>query len=167
MAGYFDTFYMLLFKEIMGFALDANISEDYDKALNNGNKIRILLESFMKTNFISQFIEKEYKQQSSFADEILEAIIQKISNLNISYKFESDYFLEQESKITDSNDLKIKLDSIVKGLHLDSHGSIVDIYSQHKISLKEVQKFAKITINIMMALNPNQVSFYIEAAKIK
>lgn len=166
-AGYFDTFYMLLFKEIMGFALDANISEDYDKALNNGNKIRILLESFMKTNFISQFIEKEYKQQSSFVDEILEAIIQKISNLNISYKFESDYFLEQESKITDSNDLKIKLDSIVKGLHLDSHGSIVDIYSQHKISLKEVQKFAKITINIMMALNPNQVSFYIEAAKIK
>ena len=48
---------------------------------------------------------------------------------------------------------------------MDSHGSIADFYSQHKISLSEVQKFAKIAINAMNALNPNQVYFYIEASK--
>ncbi|OCR95732.1 hypothetical protein CFT85387_05680 [Campylobacter fetus subsp. testudinum] len=164
-AGYFDTFYMLLFKEIMNFAEDTDLSEDYDKALNNGNKIRILLESFMKTNFISQFIEKEYKQQSSFSDKTLENIIKTISASNISHKFQNDHFSESDCKITDSNDLKMKLDSVIKGLHMDSHGSIVDFYSQHKTSLQEVQKFAKIAINVMMALNPNQVCFYIEASK--
>ena len=164
-AGYFDTFYMLLFKEIMNFAEDANLSEDYDKALNYGNKIRILLESFMKTNFISQFIEKEYKQQSSFADETLENIIQTISASNGSHQFQNAHFPQPDCKITDSNDLKRKLDSVIKGLHMDSHGSIVDFYSQHKTSLQEVQKFAKIVINVMMALNPNQVCFYIEASK--
>lgn len=164
-AGYFDTFYMLLFKEIMNFAEDTNLSEDYDKALNNGNKIRILLESFMKTNFISQFIEKEYKQQSSFADETLENIIQTISASNGSHQFQNAHFSESDCQIVDSNDLKMKLDSVIKGLHMDSHGSIVDFYSQHKTSLQEVQKFAKIAINVMMALNPNQVCFYIEASK--
>lgn len=164
-AGYFDTFYMLLFKEIMNFAEDKNLSEDYDKALNNGNKIRILLESFMKTNFISQFIEKEYKQQRLFADETLENIIQTISASNSSHQFQNDHFSEPDCQIFDSNDLKMKLGSVIKGLHMDSHGSMVDFYSQHKISLQEVQKFAKIAINVMMALNPNQVCFYIKASK--
>ena len=164
-AGYFDTFYMLLFKEIMNFAEDANLSEDYDKALNNGNKIRILLESFMKTNFISQFIEQEYRQQSTFKDKTIEQIIQKISTSNGSHQFQNAHFPEPDCKITDSSDLKMKLDSVIKGLHMDSHGSIVDFYSQHKTSLQEVQKFAKIAINVMMALNPNQVCFYIEASK--
>ncbi|WP_150465721.1 AAA family ATPase [Francisella sp. SYW-2] len=164
-AGYFDTFYMLLFKEIINFAEDTNLNEDYDKALNNGNKIRILLESFIKTNFISQFIEKEYKQQSSFADETLDNIIKTISDSNSSHKFQNAYFSESDCQIIDSSDLKMKLDSVIKGLHMDSHGSIVDFYSQHKTSLQEVQKFAKISINVMMALNPNQVCFYIEASK--
>ena len=48
---------------------------------------------------------------------------------------------------------------------MDSHGSVVDFYTQHKTSLQEIQGFAKIAINIMMALNPNQVHFYIEASK--
>ena len=48
---------------------------------------------------------------------------------------------------------------------MDSHGSIADFYSQHKTSLYEVQKFAKIAINAMNALNSNQVYFYIEASK--
>jgi len=53
----------------------------------------------------------------------------------------------------------------MKGLEMDSHGSIVDFYSQHKISLCEVQKFTKIAISVMNALNPNQVYFYIKASE--
>ena len=163
-AGYFDTFYMLLFKEVKKFANEENLTEDYSKALNNGNKIRMLLESFMKTNFISQFIAKEYTQQHAFADKTLEEIINAISAANQTHKFKSDLFSQSDYDIVDGNDLKKKLIGVIKGLHMDSHGSIADFYSQHKISLSEVQKFAKISINAMNALNPNQVCFYIEAS---
>lgn len=164
-AGYFDTFYMLLFKEVKKFANEENLTEDYSKALNNGNKIRMLLESFMKTNFISQFIAKEYAQQHAFTDKTLEEIINAISAANQTHKFKSDLFSQSDCNIVDGNDLKKKLIGVIKGLHMDSHGSIADFYSQHKTSLYEVQKFAKIAINAMNALNPNQVYFYIEASK--
>ena len=139
--------------------------EDYNRALNNGNKIRILLESFIKTNFISQFIANEYTQQHTFTDKTLEEIINAISAANQTHKFKSDLFSQSDYDIVDGNDLKKKLIGVIKGLHMDSHGSIADFYSQHKISLSEVQKFAKIAINAMNALNPNQVYFYIEASK--
>lgn len=164
-AGYFDTFYMLLFKEVEKFANEKNLTEDYSKALNNGNKIRMLLESFMKTNFISQFIANEYNQQHAFKDETLGNIIDEISAVNKTHEFKSDLFSQADCSITDGIDLKKKLISVIKGLHMDSHGSIADFYFQHKTSLYEVQKFAKITINAMNALNPNQVYFYIEASK--
>ena len=164
-AGYFDTFYMLLFKEVKKFANEENLTEDYSKALNNGNKIRMLLESFMKTNFISQFIAKEYAQQHAFTDKTLEEIINAISAANQTHKFKSDLFSQSDCNIVDGNDLKKKLIGVIKGLHMDSHGIIADFYSQHKTSLYEVQKFAKIAINAMNALNPNQVYFYIEASK--
>ena len=163
-AGYFDTFYMLLFKEVKKFANEENLTEDYSKALNNGNKIRMLLESFMKTNFISQFIAKEYTHQHAFTDKTLEEIINAISAVNQIHKFKSNLFSQSDCNIIDGNDLKKKLIGVIKGLHMDSHGSIADFYSQHKISLHEVQKFAKIAINAMNALNPNQVCFYIEAS---
>ena len=163
-AGYFDTFYMLLFKEVKKFANEENLTEDYSKALNNGNKIRMLLESFMKTNFISQFIAKEYTHQHAFEDETLGNIIDEISAVNKTHEFKSDLFSQADCSITDGIDLKKKLISVIKGLHMDSHGSIADFYFQHKISLSEVQKFAKIAINAMNALNPNQVYFYIEAS---
>ena len=164
-AGYFDTFYMLLFKDVIKFANEENLVEDYNRALNNGNKIRILLESFIKTNFISQFIANEYTQQHTFTDKTLEEIINAISAANQTHKFKSDLFSQSDYDIVDGNDLKKKLIGVIKGLHMDSHGSIADFYSQHKISLSEVQKFAKIAINAMNALNPNQVYFYIEASK--
>ena len=163
-AGYFDTFYMLLFKEVKKFANEENLTEDYSKALNNGNKIRMLLESFMKTNFISQFIAKKYTQQHAFTDKTLEEIINAISAANQTHKFKSDLFSQSDCNIVDGNDLKKKLIGVTKGLHMDSHGSIADFYFQHKTSLSEVQKFAKIAINAMNALNPNQVYFYIEAS---
>ena len=120
-AGYFDTFYMLLFKEVKKFANEENLTEDYSKALNNGNKIRMLLESFMKTNFISQFIANEYNQQHTFTDKTLEKIINAISVANQTHEFKSDLFSQSDCNIVDGNDLKKKLISVIKGLHMDSH----------------------------------------------
>lgn len=164
-AGYFDTFFLLLFKDIYQFTNETGVLEDYDKAINHGNKIRILLESFMKTNFISEFIKQEYRDQSTFDEKTIKSIIDKIKQSNTHHVFSNSIFIDNDYIISDENNIHPKIDKIVKGLHMDSHGSIVDFYSQHKTSLIEVQGFAKIAINIMMALNPNQVYFYIEASK--
>ena len=168
-AGYFDSFYLLTFKDVFVFAKDDNLQDDYDKALNYGNKIRILLESFMKSNFISEFIVETYLNQSPLKSnyknnkfEKIESIINIIIDKNKQHKFIADCF-KGECCISDKDDLVRKLDLIIKGLHMDSHGSIMDWYAQHKTSLQEVQIFAKIVINIMLALNPNQVLFYIQA----
>lgn len=163
-AGYFDSFYLLTFKDVFVFAKDDNLQDDYNKALNYGNKIRILLESFIKSNFISEFIVETYLNQSPLKYQKIESIIDIIIDKNKQHNFVADYFKE-ECCISDKNDLVRKLDLIVKGLHMDSHGSIADLYAQHKTSLQEVQNFAKIAINIMFALNPNQVLFYIQAAE--
>lgn len=166
-AGYFDTFFLLLFSDVYKLAKESNIVENYETALTNGNKIRNLLESFMKTNFISEFIKKEYKQQSTFDDTTITSVVNKIMTSNTAHQFSSNYFSDIECDIADINDLKFKLGRVVKGLHMDSHGSIVDFYSQHKISLLEAQNFAKIAINVMLSLNPNQVHFYIDAVNNK
>lgn len=163
-AGYFDSFYLLTFKDIFNFAKNEKLQDDYDKALNYGNKIRILLESFMKSNFISKFIKKEYKNQEALSDNTIKDIADYIATSNVAHQFRGNRF-DEECHIKDKDDLANKIDMIVKGLHIDSHGSIVDLYAQHKISLQEVQKFAKIAINIMLALNPNQVLFYIQAVE--
>jgi wobble nucleotide-excising tRNase len=164
-AGYFDTFFLLLFKDIYQFTNETGVLEDYDKAINHGNKIRILLESFMKTNFISEFIKQEYRDQSTFDKKTIKSIIDKIKQSNTHHVFSNSIFIDNDYIVSDENSIHPKIDKIIKGLHMDSHGSIVDFYSQHKTSLIEVQGFAKIAINIMMALNPNQVCFYIEASK--
>lgn len=164
-AGYFDTFFLLLFKDMYQFANESNILDDYDKAINHGNKIRILLESFMKTNFISEFIKQEYRDQSTFDAGTIKAITDKITQSNAHHIFSNSIFSDNDYVISGVNCIHPKMDKILKGLHMDSHGSIVDFYSQHKTSLIEVQGFAKIAINIMMALNPNQICFYIEASQ--
>lgn len=168
-AGYFDSFYLLTFKDVFVFAKDDNLQDDYNKALNYGNKIRILLESFIKSNFISEFIVETYLNQSPLKYknnkfEKIESIIEILIDKNKQHNFVADYF-KGECCISDENDLVRKLDLIAKGLHMDSHGSIADLYAQHKTSLQEVQNFAKIAINIMLALNPNQVLFYIQVAE--
>lgn len=164
-AGYFDTFFLLLFKDIYNFTNELSIIEDYDKAINHGNKIRILLESFMKTNFISEFIKQEYRDQSTFDEKTINAITNKIKQSNNSHIFSNSIFSENDYVIKNENDVYPRINKILKGLHMESHGSVVDFYTQRKTSLIEVQGFAKIAINIMMALNPNQVYFYIEASK--
>lgn len=164
-AGYFDSFFLLLFRDVYALCKNGSINEDYSLAINYGNKIRILIESFMKVNFISQFLTKEYRDQSVFDEKSIKEIIQVIKNNNRTHAFLGEHFDEVDVKISCESDLCTKLDSIIKGLHMDSHGSVIDYYSQHKTSLHEIQKFAKTIINIMMALNPNQTCFYIEAQK--
>ncbi|GAA7067268.1 hypothetical protein ID0186_11170 [Helicobacter pylori] len=56
--------------------------------------------------------------------------------------------------------LRKKILHIAKGLHLDSYGSVVDFFSPYKISLENVQEFAKIAINVMKILNPYQTRSY-------
>lgn len=163
-AGYFDSFYLLTFKDIWNFAKNEELQDDYNKALNYGNKIRILLESFMKSNFISEFIKEEYRNQAPLSDKTIKTITDCIATSNVAHQFVGNHF-DEECHIKNQDDLANKIDIIAKGLHTDSHGSIVDLYAQHKISLQEVQKFAKIAINTMLALNPNQVLFYIQAVE--
>lgn len=50
----------MVFKDIYNFANESSSVENFDKAINNGNKIRILLESFIKTNFIIEFIKPKF-----------------------------------------------------------------------------------------------------------
>lgn len=164
-AGYFDTFFLMVFKDIYNFANESNIVENFDKAINNGNKIRILLESFIKTNFISEFIKSKFSEQKSFEEKVITQISNEIKIINPTHQFSNSIFKDNDYVIVDENDMYLKINKILKGLHMDSHGSIIDFYTQHKTSLQEVQGFAKIAINIMMALNPNQVHFYIKASK--
>ncbi|WP_411997187.1 hypothetical protein [Helicobacter pylori] len=64
--------------------------------------------------------------------------------------------------------LSKKLLRIAKGLHSDSHGSVMDFFSSYKIPLEDVQKFAKIAINTMKILNPYQTQSYMGSVdKIK
>ncbi|GAA7031605.1 AAA family ATPase [Helicobacter pylori] len=63
--GYFDTFYLLLFKEMYEFAKRETVQDDFNEAINYGNKVRILLESFLKINFIDSFLgeDKTFKKE--------------------------------------------------------------------------------------------------------
>ncbi len=56
--GYFDTFYLLLFKEVYAFAKKEKVQDDFNEAINYGNKIRILLESFLKLTLLILFLER-------------------------------------------------------------------------------------------------------------
>ncbi|GAA7258271.1 AAA family ATPase [Helicobacter pylori] len=155
--GYFDTFYLLLFKEVYEFAKKEKVQDDFKESINYGNKVRILLEGFLKINFINFFLGgnsvfKEYKIKKLIetANEEVELNFSKLpfnkdDNCNIKNK---DMFLK-------------KFLSIVKGLHLDSHGSVMDFFSPYKIPLENVQEFAKIAINAMKILNPYQTQAYI------
>ncbi len=59
--------------------------------------------------------------------------------------------------------LREKILHIAKGLHSDSHGSVMDFFSSYKIPLINVQEFAKIAINTMKILNPYQTQSYMRS----
>ncbi|GAA8675047.1 hypothetical protein HpBT339_00640 [Helicobacter pylori] len=155
--GYFDTFYLLLFKEVYAFAKKETVQDDFNEAINYGNKIRILLESFLKINFIDSFLGED----KTFKKEKIEKLIET-ANREVALNFSKLPFSENEHSIEDKDALTEKFLSIIKGLHLESHGSVMDFFSPYKISLKDVQRFARIAINAMKILNPYQTHSYME-----
>ncbi|GAA9572712.1 AAA family ATPase [Helicobacter pylori] len=153
--GYFDTFYLLLFKEVYAFAKKEKVQDDFNKAINYGNKIRILLESFLKINFIDSFLGED----KTFKEDNIKKLIETADN-QVRLSFSNLPFSENGHSIEDKDVLTEKFLSIIKGLHLESHGSVMDFFSPYKISLEDVQKFAKIAINAMKILNPYQTQSY-------
>lgn len=154
--GYFDTFYLLLFKEVYAFAKKEKAQDDFNEAINYGNKIRILLESFLKINFIDSFLGED----KTFKEDNIKKLIETADN-QVRLSFSNLPFSENEHSIIEDKDaLTKKFLSIIKGLHLESHGSVMDFFSPYKILLEDVQKFAKIAINAMKILNPYQTHSY-------
>lgn len=156
--GYFDTFYLLLFKEVYEFAKKEKVQDDYNEAINYGNKVRILLESFLKINFIDSFLGE--KHDGVFKKDRIKSLI-KTANGEVELNFSKLPFNKDNNcNIENKEMLCEKLLCIVKGLHSDSHGSVVDFFNSYKISLENVQEFAKIAINAMKILNPYQTRSY-------
>ncbi|WJI92355.1 AAA family ATPase [Helicobacter pylori] len=157
--GYFDTFYLLLFKEVYEFAKKEKVQDDFKEAINYGNKVRILLESFLKINFIDSFLAK--KHDGVFKKDMLKDLIET-ANREVELNFSKLPFDEDNNCNIKNKDMLLrKILRIVKGLHLDSHGSVMDFFSPYKIPLENVQEFAKIAINVMKILNPYQTQSYI------
>ncbi|MCQ2893318.1 AAA family ATPase [Helicobacter pylori] len=156
--GYFDTFYLLLFKEVYEFAKKEKVQNNCNEAINYGNKVRILLESFLKINFIDSFLTE--KHDGVFKGDMLKQLI-KTANEEVELNFSKLPFNKDNNcNIENKEMLCKKILHIAKGLHLDSHGSVVDFFSPYKISLENVQEFAKIAINAMKILNPYQTRSY-------
>ncbi|WP_033742720.1 AAA family ATPase, partial [Helicobacter pylori] len=155
--GYFDTFYLLLFKEVYEFAKKEKVQDDFKEAINYGNKVRILLEGFLKINFINSFLGANNVFEEGKIKKLIET-----ANEEVELNFSKLPFNEDNSCNIENKDMLCeKFLRIIKGLHLDSHGSVVDFFSPYKIPLENVQKFAKIAINVMKILNPYQTQSYI------
>ncbi|WP_017280744.1 AAA family ATPase [Helicobacter pylori] len=155
--GYFDTFYLLLFKEVYAFAKRETVQDDFNEAINYVNKVRILLESFLKINFIDSFLG----ENKTFKEDNIKKLIETADG-EVELNFSKLPFSENEHSIEDKDALTEKFLSIIKGLHLESHGSVMDFFSPYKISLKDIQRFARIAINAMKILNPYQIHSYME-----
>ncbi|GAA7645078.1 AAA family ATPase [Helicobacter pylori] len=156
--GYFDTFYLLLFREVYEFAKKEKVQDDYNEAINYGNKVRILLESFLKINFIDSFLAK--KHDGVFKEDMLKHLIET-ANGEVELNFSKLPFNKDNNcNVENEEVLCEKILHIAKGLHLDSHGSVMDFFNPYKNSLEDVQKFAKIAINAMKILNPYQTQSY-------
>lgn len=154
--GYFDTFYLLLFKEVYAFAEKEKVQDDFNEAINYGNKVRILLESFLKINFIDSFLGGN----NVFEEDKIKKLIETV-NREVELNFSKLPFNKDNNCNIENKDMLLrKILRIVKGLHLDSHGSVIDHFSPYKISLENVQEFAKIAINAMKILNPYQTRSY-------
>ncbi|WRC08717.1 AAA family ATPase [Helicobacter pylori] len=157
MVGYFDTFYLLLFKEVYAFAEKGKVQDNFNEAINYGNKVRILLEGFLKINFIDSFLGGN----NVFEEDKIKKLIET-ANREVELNFSKLPFNKDNNCNIENKDMLLrKILRIVKGLHLDSHGSVIDHFSPYKISLENVQEFAKIAINVMKILNPYQTQSYI------
>ncbi|WP_154422747.1 AAA family ATPase [Helicobacter pylori] len=161
--GYFDTFYLLLFKEVYAFAKKEKVQDNFNEAINYGNKIRILFESFLKINFIDSFLGGNNVFEKDKIKKLIET-----ANREVALNFSKLPFNKDNNCNIENKDMLLKeILRIVKGLHLESHGSIMDFFSPYKISLKDVLRFARIAINAMKILNPYQTHSYMEVVDKK
>ncbi|GAA7288166.1 hypothetical protein HpM018_14440 [Helicobacter pylori] len=116
------------------------------------------MESFLKINFIDSFLTE--KHDGVFKEDRIKSLI-KTANEEVELNFSKLPFDEDNNcNIKNKEVLRKKILHIAKGLHLESHGSVVDFFRSYKISLKNVQEFAKIAINAMKILNPYQTRSY-------
>ncbi len=157
--GYFDTFYLLLFKEVYEFAKKEKVQDDFKEAINYGNKVRVLLEGFLKINFINSFLGEDRVFNKDKIKKLIETANREVE-LNFS---KLPFNKDNNCNIKNEEMLCEKILRIAKGLHLDSHGSVMDFFSPYKISLENVQEFAKIAINAMKILNPYQTQSYMKS----
>ncbi len=161
--GYFDTFYLLLFKEVYAFAKKEAVQDNFNEAINYGNKIRILLESFLKINFIDSFSG----ENSVFMEDKIKKLIETADG-EVALDFSKLPFNKDNNCNIENKGMLLKeILRIIKGLHLNSHGSVMDFFSPYKISLENVQEFAKIAINAMKILSPYQTQSYMGECGLK
>lgn len=133
------------------------MQDNFNEAINYGNKVRILLEGFLKINFIDSFLGGN----NVFEEDKIKKLIET-ANREVELNFSKLPFNKDNNCNIENKDMLLrKILRIVKGLHLDSHGSVIDHFSPYKISLENVQEFAKIAINVMKILNPYQTQSYI------
>ncbi len=109
--GYFDTFYLLLFKEVYAFAKKETVQDDFNEAINYGNKIRILLESFLKINFIDFFLGED----KTFKEDKIKKLIEETDN-QVRLSFSNLPFSENGHSIEDKDALTEKFLSYYKRL---------------------------------------------------
>ncbi len=134
------------------------MQDDFNEAINYGNKVRVLLEGFLKINFINSFLTE--KHDGVFDKGKIKNLIET-ANREVELNFSKLPFNKDNNCNIENKDMLLKkILRIVKGLHLDSHGSVMDFFSPYKISLENVQEFAKIAINAMKILNPYQTQSY-------
>ncbi|EKE93397.1 hypothetical protein OUQ_1310 [Helicobacter pylori R055a] len=115
------------------------------------------MEGFLKINFIDSFLGGN----NVFEEDKIKKLIET-ANREVELNFSKLPFNKDNNCNIENKDMLLrKILRIVKGLHLDSHGSVIDHFSPYKISLENVQEFAKIAINVMKILNPYQTQSYI------
>lgn len=137
--GYFDTFYLLLFKEVYAFAKKEKVQDNFNEAINYGNKVRILLEGFLKINFIDSFLGAN----SIFDEGKIKKLIET-ANREVELNFSNLPFNEDNNCNIENKDMLFKkFLRIVKGLHLDSHGSVMDFLALIKFHLKMSKSLPK------------------------
>ncbi len=137
--GYFDTFYLLLFKEVYEFAEKGKVQDNFNEAINYGNKVRVLLESFLKINFINSFLGANNVFEEGKIKKLIETANEEVE-LNFS---KLPFNKDNNCNIENKDMLLRKILRIVKGLHLDSHGSVIDHLALIKFHLKMSKNLQK------------------------
>ncbi len=103
------------------------------------------------------------KHDGVFKEDRIKSLI-KTANGEVELNFSKLPFNKDNNCNIENKDmLSKKLLRIAKGLHSDSHGSVMDFFSSYKNSLENVQEFAKIAINTMKILNPYQTQSYMRS----